>query len=235
MNAKKLIAAASAACLALNGCTFMLWGHNPATSSYSTYQDAGHDQVLAFGRAQRSSGELKQGSLVMMGERYWYALKVDHSEALLPVLNAKLSRRYDITSSDKEQKNLIALPVTLQDKGKHFSSDFCLSYTPANQQERDVLTELKFTAPKESPEHYSRCFYAYGSVFAKPDNAQTDYRFEQPVPVSLRLQHDHTSVNGVNLIHNILWTPFTLALDAAGAVVALPLITLGAITEAASK
>ncbi|WP_038329979.1 hypothetical protein [Kingella kingae] len=223
MFKKSLCTILTAAVLSQSSCTTLfLWGKNPPTTHTTTYQDIGSDQVHAFGRAERDSNQLKAGSLLMMGDKYWYALDADDSTNLLPVLNAKLTNHYQIYYGDEI---LTAMPVVLTEKSR-FSSDFCLKYTPAGSlktQEAQTLQSLQFKPLGKQPETYARCFYTNGTLFAKPMQSPVDYRFEQVVPVKLSQEITHSKINGENLIGNILFTPIALAIDAMIGIVVLPL------------
>ncbi|MDK4689134.1 hypothetical protein [Kingella negevensis] len=111
-----------------------MWAENPAFSTRYSFQDAGTDNVRAFGVTQKATSQLKVGRMIMMGDKYWYALHKGDSDTLLPVMNAKLSQHYQIFDNINQQE-LTAMPVKIFDKGKHFYTDFCLRYTNPTAQE----------------------------------------------------------------------------------------------------
>lgn len=207
--------------LSLSGCTIALWSMNPASKTTYNYQDAGIDKVYAFGQTQKDSSQLKAGSLVMMGEKYWYALDKNAAQQLLPVLNAKLARQYQI--KDHYHNDVEGLPVDIQHKEQRFTSDFCLHYTTHNAKEIAILQDLSFKQWDKQPATYTKCFVNLGKVFAKPVSAKADYRFEQSVPVVLRVRTESKDVNVINLLNNIVMTPFAVA----GDLVILPLVGIG--------
>lgn len=196
--------------LSLNACTAMLW-NNPVSETKRRYQDAGMDKVYAFGQTQQDSPQLKAGSLLMMGDKYWYALDKETAQRLLPVLNAKLARQYQIKEFNYEDAK--GLPVTIMAKNQRFESNFCLHYQTNDVKEIAVLQNLSFKKYERQPETYAHCFYISGNIFAKPVSAKADYRFEQSVPVVLRVETEHKSVNVFNLLNNLLLTPLTLVGD----------------------
>lgn len=229
----KLVLLLSAA-LSAGGCTSAMWsGGGSAVSTQEIYHRLGEDKVHAFGHIRTDSGQLQQGSLVMMGERYWYVVEPQASERLLSVLNAKLQHRYQIFSV-KERERLTALselPVTIEDTAGKFNSRFCLRYpldtSPNNKQaaqENKVLLALRFrqVSQESSLTTYERCFSPTGQMYDKPLQVKQNYRFEQYVPVKLQTVERKKVVSGPKLLRNIVLTPFTLAGDAAFIVIGVP-------------
>lgn len=218
-----------AAFIALNltGCiTAHMWDTAPINESTISYQAIGNDKVHAFGIAQTDSAQLKSGSLIMMGERYWYALETQDSGIITPVLSAKLSKRYEIFDT-KNQQALLSLPVHLSGEkhSAYFSSNFCLRYQldeHSKDQEALLLTQLEFIANQENPLQYHRCLSAHGNIFTTPAQHTTQHVFEQYVPVSLYVQHIENKNNVDNLILNTLMTPIALAADAVIGVALVP-------------
>lgn len=198
--------------LSLNACTARLWETNPVSETKRRYQDAGMDKVYAFGQTQQDSPQLKAGSLLMMGDKYWYALDKETAQRLLPVLNAKLARQYQIKDYFTHE-DAKGLPVTIMAKNQRFESNFCLHYQTNDVKEIAVLQNLSFKKYEMLPETYAHCFNIAGNIFAKPVSAKADYRFEQSVPVVLRVETEHKSVNVFNLLNNLLVTPLTLVGD----------------------
>ncbi|ULJ69744.1 thiosulfate sulfurtransferase [Wielerella bovis] len=215
--------------LSLNGCTMMLWGLKPFYTTDYHYQDAGMDNVYAFGQIQQDNPQLKAGSLLMMGDKYWYALDKDTAQRLLPVLNAKLARQYQI--KDYSHDDVKGLPVTIYTENQRFNSNFCLHYTTRDAKEITVLQDLSFKKWDKQPETYVRCFLNNGEIFSKPVSAKSDYRFEQSVPVVLQVRTESKNVDVGDLLGRILVTPLTLAAD----VVLIPIGLLGAFVGSVSK
>lgn len=219
----------------LNGCvTGHLWSEATSDDISISYQDIGSDKIHAFGQVKTTTAQLEAGSLIMMGERYWYVLNPDSSEDIQTVLNAKLSQRYQIFDHNN-RKPLPALPAVLsEEKDPTFSSRFCLRYdipehlsaTQAAQEQTELLRE-KFTPAAEMPQQYHRCFSAVGKTFSKPENFKVDYRFEQYVPVSLEMRRtEKKSKDMLDVLLTIVATPIALTTDAAIAVVAVPALLL---------
>ncbi|SMB89786.1 hypothetical protein SAMN05660772_01405 [Pasteurella testudinis DSM 23072] len=224
------------AVLSAGGCTSAMWGSGTAVDTQDIYHRLGEDKVHAFGYARADSGQLKQGSLVMMGERYWYVVEPQASERLLPVLNAKLQHSYQIFSPGANKEQLVELPVTIEDESGKFSSSFCLRYpvdTSQNNkqaaQEKTALQALRFRPISEEPSlmTYERCFSARGQLYDKPLQVKQNYRFEQYVPVKLQTAERKTVVkSGSKLLRNIVLTPLTLVGDAVVTVIAVPIFAI---------
>ncbi|MGV7079360.1 hypothetical protein ACWA5Z_11295 [Testudinibacter sp. P80/BLE/0925] len=219
------------AALSVGGCTSAMWGSGTAVGTQDIYHRLGEDKVHAFGHVRTDSGQLQQGSLVMMGERYWYVVEPHASERLLPALNAKLQHRYQIFSVEGRER-LTELPVTIEDTVGKFNSRFCLRYpleTSQNSkqaaQENKVLLALRFRqiSQESSLTTYERCFWQNGQLYDKPLQVKQNYRFEQYVPVKLQtVEHKTVVKSGPNLLRNIVLTPFTLVGDVVVTVIAVP-------------
>ncbi|MDO4879084.1 MAG: thiosulfate sulfurtransferase [Neisseria sp.] len=215
------------AALALNACTAMLWGMFPASNTETISREIGSDQVRAFGVVRDKNSQLAVGSLVMMGDKYWYVVDLDSSQKTAAVLNAGLPQRYAINKGETGGEGELSVYI---EPNQRFRSSFCLKYTPEQPQEAAKLEQLGFKrrkAGQEEGKEYIQCFDIAGSFYAKPQQAKRDYRFESPVPVRLMTKESKTSVNAENLVRNLLFTPVTLALDAAGGVLMLPALLLG--------
>lgn len=215
----------------LSGCmTHHLWSSDNTPNIY--YQNIGSDKIHAFGHRKTATEQIAAGSLIMMGERYWYALDPTSSNTMQAVLTAKLSQRYQIFDA-KDSEALLALPALLSDeKNPTFSSRFCLRYDipahlPKNQaaQEQAELQRLAFNRQTDMPQQYRRCFKAAGQTFAKPENSTADHHFEHYLPVSLEMTKVETQQkSAADVLGNIIMTPIALVADAAIAVVAVPAI-----------
>ncbi|MDO4879468.1 MAG: hypothetical protein Q3966_09305 [Neisseria sp.] len=211
-----------AACLAalmLNACTAMLWRTFPADGTETSVREIGSDQVRAFGIVRDKNSQLAVGSLVMMGDKYWYVVDTEPSRKAAAVLNAGLPQRYTIGRGETGRHGELSVYL---EPGQRFRSPFCLKYTPEQPQETAKLEQLGFNksqkiGEKENKE-YIQCFSISGSFYAKPQQAKQDYRFESPVPVRLMVMDSKTGVDPLTLVRNILFTPVTLALDAVGGV-----------------
>ncbi|MCF7530201.1 hypothetical protein ACOR62_07405 [Neisseria lisongii] len=236
MLVKKATAAVLIATLSLNGCTtVMTWSVNTPYSDTTHRHQVAKENVYAFGMTKADSEQLKKGSLVMMGERYWFAVNPDDSAKLTDVLAAKLDKQFDIVD-EYVHRPLQALPVELKAaEGNDFVSEFCLRYTPQKPSETAELQRLQFKLNNAGKNTYIRCLRATGQYFAAPQQAQPDYRFQKTVPVEVYYETSEKHTDKVKLAANILSTPFTLAIDAAATVVALPLAVLGVLGSAFNR
>lgn len=215
--------------LSLTGCTLLLWGENPATSNYTVHHNNGTDHIHAFGRAQQNSKQIPQGSLVMMGERYWYIINLGDSNELFTVLSSGLSKPYIIQKRGGEAGS-DTLRATLNEQAQRFTSDVCLSYhlDPSQagtyQNEKITLENIGFTPDEADSNTYRQCYSTDGHYYVTPEQTiAAEYQFAQRIPVKLTTTETRTEANVDNIISNTLMTPATLALDAVGAVIILPL------------
>lgn len=217
-----------AASLTLSGCTIALWGVNDVREQDLITHELGQDSITAFGQVRAANSQFAPGSLVMMGQRYWYVLNPEDSQAIAPVLNAGLPKRYQIAGRHTHDE-LQALPVEVESGGKGgFSSHFCLHYPQdgISAQEKTTLEKLGFKTVGKMPPAYRYCAEIEGKFYATTAQVAQDYRFAQRVPVSLYAIERKETINGGRVIGNVLLTPFTLALDAVGAVIAVPAMML---------
>ena len=130
-----------------------------------------------------------------------------------------------------------ALPVELESPEKQtFSSKFCLRYDTNKAADIAKLEKLAFKSVElDGKTVYTRCVSAKGNYYATPNTVAEDYRFEKSVPVRIYYKEAKTKTDGWKLTNNILQTPFTLALDAVGAVLVLPLTALGKAADTVRK
>lgn len=208
-------------------CTSVVWngGVYDADRAIDTHitHTTQHDQIHGFAR-------LPSGDLMMLGERYWYAVRPDVSGDLQQVLQANLPWRYQITAPYSGEK-WTALPILLQ-TNQTFSSQFCLDYlvqhqTPISQQKNEInrLIYLKFQQQLK-PNVYRKCFAIVGKVHA-PQQAKFDQKFHTTIQVNLQIEQATTKIQSDKLARNILLTPFALAADAVSGMMMLPALILG--------
>lgn len=233
---RKTTAVVLTATLTLNGCTVMLWGMNDPFSKTTTLHTVAKDRIHAFGTVAKDNPQLEKGSLVMMGGTYWFVVNPEDSAKLAGVLNVKLDKPFQTVQHNPRFEHK-ALPVELESpESQNFSSDFCLRYDTAKAADIAKLTQIGFKPFElDGKTIYTRCVSARGTYYATPQNLKADYRFEQSIPVELYYPVTKKHTDGWKLAGNILQTPLTLALDAVGAVVMLPVAALGAISDAAKK
>ena len=204
----------------LAGCTALLWGDEDE----AVRVDAGADAIYAFGVADEAArGQLGAGSLVMMGERFWYVLFASAAADLLPVLQADLPQRFRVFDA-QARAELAALPVVVSGLGdSDFSSEFCLVY-PADAALLDRLEALAFFQVKGGD--FVRCFAARGVVYASPRRVAPVYRFESVVPVALEKLVFRPRGGLARTVGKVLLSPVALAADALGAVSVYPVAAL---------
>lgn len=127
--------------LSLNGClTEQLWQEDKKVEKI-TFHPITSDQVHSFGIVNKDNDQLEKGSIVMMGEKYWFVINAKDSKDLTPILNVKLDKKFQIADAKKYKKDLKALPVVVNnEKEADFTTDFCLRY---DTQKADEIAKLK--------------------------------------------------------------------------------------------
>ena len=222
--------------LTLNGCTTDLWERNSPFHQTITEKTVAKDNIYAFGVVAQDNTQLETGSLVMMGGKYWFVVNPKDSAKLKAVLDVKLDKQFQMVQQNPRYA-YEALPVELKSpEAQTFSSDFCLRYDTQKVAEIAKLKQLAFK-PVELDDKtvYTRCISTEGHYYATPKNVAEDRRFDTAVPVRIYYTETKKSTDVQKLTENILQTPFTLALDAVGAVIAIPFVVIGEIVDASRK
>lgn len=235
---RKTTAAVLAATLMLNGCTLMLWGMNNPVSETITRKHVDKDQIRAFSVVAEDNAQLEKGSLVMMGGKYWFVVNPEDSAKLTGILKAGLDKPFQIVEDTPSYARHQALPVKLESPGsQNFSTDgLCLRYDTDRPDDIAKLKQLEFKAVKlDKQTIYTRCVSAKGKYYATPQKLNADYHFEQSVPVEIYYMVEGKYTDKLKLFGNILYTPPLLILDAAGAVLALPIAALIAASNSSDK
>ncbi|HGO8654994.1 TPA: hypothetical protein ACLBB2_000956 [Neisseria meningitidis] len=235
---RKTTAAVLAATLMLNGCTFMLWGMNDPFIQTTDRKHVDKDQIRAFGVVAKDNAQLEKGSLVMMGGKYWFVVNPEDSAKLTGILKAGLDKPFQIVEDTPSYARHQALPVKLESPGsQNFSTDgLCLRYDTDRPDDIAKLKQLEFKAVKlDKQTIYTRCVSAKGKYYATPQKLNADYHFEQSVPVEIYYMVEGKYTDKLKLFGNILYTPPLLILDAAGAVLALPIAALIAASNSSDK
>lgn len=235
---RKTTAAVLAATLMLNGCTAMMWGMNDPFSQTTAYKHVDKDQIRAFGVVAKDNAQLEKGSLVMMGGKYWFVVNPEDSAKLTGILKAGLDKPFQIVEDTPSYARHQALPVKLESPGsQNFSTEgLCLRYDTDRPDDIAKLKQLGFKAVKlDNQTIYTRCVSAKGKYYATPQKLNADYHFEQSVPVEIYFMVEGKYTDKLKLFGNILYTPPLLILDAAGAVLALPIAALIAATNSSDK
>lgn len=235
---RKTTAAVLAATLMLNGCTLMLWGMNNPVSETITRKHVDKDQIRAFGVVAEDNAQLEKGSLVIMGGKYWFVVNPEDSAKLTGILKAGLDKPFQIVEDTPSYARHQALPVKLESPGsQNFSTGgLCLRYDTDRPDDIAKLKQLEFKAVKlDNQTIYTRCVSAKGKYYATPQKLNADYHFEQSVPVEIYFMVEGKYTDKLKLFGNILYTPPLLILDAAGAVLALPIAALIAASNSSDK
>ena len=236
MKFRHFVPALLISALTLNGCTAFLWGGNNPFHKTTTEKTVAKDKIHAFGVVAKDNTQLETGSLVMMGKKYWFVVNPKDSAKLKAVLDAKLSKRFQMVQQNPKQV-YEALPVELKSpEAQTFRSNFCLRYDTQKAAEVAKLKQLAFKPVKlDGKTVYTRCVSAEGHYYATPKNVAEDRRFDTAVPVRIYYVETKTSTDVWKLTGNILKTPFTLALDAVGAVIAGSYAVIGEIVDDSRK
>lgn len=224
------LAITAAVTLSLSGCiTANMWDKNSPNTSKAVHHSVATDKIHSFGIVNQNNSQLDRGSIIMMGEKYWFVINTKDSENLADILNVKLDKQFQIVNSDNYDKSLRALPVELRnEKEADFTSKFCLRYDTHKTDEVAKLKNLSFkTENSKNKTFYYRCVHANGKYYATPKNLPADYKFEQSVPVSISYTTYKDHFSGAKLAGNIVKTPFTLAADAIGSVILIPFLMFG--------
>lgn len=222
----------------LNGCTFMLWGMNDPFIQTTDRKHVDKDQIRAFGVVAEDNAQLEKGSLVMMGGKYWFVVNPEDSAKLTGILKAGLDKPFQIVEDTPSYARHQALPVKLESPAsQNFSTDgLCLRYDTDRPDDIAKLKQLEFKAVKlDKQTIYTRCVSAKGKYYATPQKLNADYHFEQSVPVEIYYMVEGKYTDKLKLFGNILYTPPLLILDAAGAVLALPIAALIAASNSSDK
>ncbi|EPI0122765.1 hypothetical protein FRP15_000020 [Neisseria gonorrhoeae] len=228
---RKTTAAVLAATLILNGCTMMLRGMNNPVSQTITRKHVDKDQMRAFGVVAEDNAQLEKGSLVMMGGKYWFAVNPEDSAKLTGLLKAGLDKPFQIVEDTPSYARHQALPVKFEAPGsQNFSTGgLCLRYDTGRPDDIAKLKQLEFKAVKlDNRTIYTRCVSAKGKYYATPQKLNADYHFEQSVPADIYYTVTEKHTDKSKLFGNILYTPPLLILDAAAAVLVLPMALIAA-------
>ncbi|EMT0402894.1 hypothetical protein Q4L27_000279 [Neisseria gonorrhoeae] len=228
---RKTTAAVLAATLILNGCTMMLRGMNNPVSQTITRKHVDKDQIRAFGVVAEDNAQLEKGSLVMMGGKYWFAVNPEDSAKLTGLLKAGLDKPFQIVEDTPSYARHQALPVKFEVPGsQNFSTGgLCLRYDTGRPDDIAKLKQLEFKAVKlDNRTIYTRCVSAKGKYYATPQKLNADYHFEQSVPADIYYTVTEKHTDKSKLFGNILYTPPLLILDAAAAVLVLPMALIAA-------
>ena len=222
--------------LTLNGCTTDLWERNTPFHQTTTEKTVAKDNIQAFGVVAQDNTQLETGSLVMMGKKYWFVVNPKDSAKLKAVLDVKLDKQFQMVQQNPRYV-YEALPVELKSpEAQTFRSNFCLRYDTQKAAEVAKLKQLAFKPVKlDGKTVYTRCVSAEGHYYATPKNVAEDRRFDTAVPVRIYYTETKKSTDVQKLTENILQTPFTLALDAVGAVIAVPYVVVSEIIDASRK
>lgn len=236
MKFRRFVPALLISALTLNGCTVFLWGENNPFHKTTTEKTVAKDNIQAFGVVAKDNTQLETGSLVMMGGKYWFVVNSKDSAKLKAILDAKLSKRFQMVRQNPKQV-YEALPVELKSpEAQTFRSNFCLRYDTQKVAEIVKLKQLAFKPVElDGKTVYTRCISAEGHYYATPKNVAEDRHFDTAVPVRIYYTETKTSTDVWKLTGNILKTPLALALDAVGVVIAGSYAVIGEIVDDSRK
>ena len=72
----------------LSGCaTAMFWHGNNPNESKEVQQTVAKDKIYSFAVVNKNNSQLPEGSLVMIGEKYWFVINPNDSAQLINILN----------------------------------------------------------------------------------------------------------------------------------------------------
>ena len=236
MKFRRFVPALLISALTLNGCTNDLWERNSPFHKTTTEKTVAKDNIQAFGVVAKDNTQLETGSLVMMGGKYWFVVNSKDSAKLKAILDAKLSKRFQMVRQNPKQV-YEALPVELKSpEAQTFRSNFCLRYDTQKVAEIVKLKQLAFKPVElDGKTVYTRCISAEGHYYATPKNVAEDRHFDTAVPVRIYYTETKTSTDVWKLTGNILKTPLALALDAVGVVIAGSYAVIGEIVDDSRK
>ncbi len=216
----------------LSGCTTLfLMESIKFDNSYRRTKEK--DTLVAFGRTKENSKDMPANQFLMLGQKYVYLITQSqydiqgrqsaNNEKLANILNAKLSRPFEI-STGENSSNKGYFPVDLDKDTQKFSSYFCLNYhanTALSKQEQALeqktLDNLQFLTHKDGRRYL--CMTINGKAYSKPDNMVYQHRFKNPVPIQLNVAYE-----GINTAPalRVLGLPFAVVTD----IVTLPVQAL---------
>lgn len=214
--------------LSQTACTSVVWNGgiydaDRAIQTHTVIQTTAQDPIYAMTRLPDNSGEWS-GSLILLGEQYWYALQTDISEPVMAAFTADLSQPYQLTAPYRGNV-LSVLPITITDK-QQFSSDFCLDYHATQPEEIAKLQQLAFQVQAQ-PQHYRQCYAITGKIYAKPSRFTVDYRLRTNITAQLTFEQNQIDIHAGKLAMNLLLTPWALAVDTVSGMIMLPVLMIG--------
>ena len=215
-----------AVALALGGCmTAQQWTKNPPLTTVNDDRAFGGDNLVAFGQVSEDRPPLQAGSLILVGQIYWFAVNKAESAELMRVLTSDLPRQFLFTDQSGS-KTYQVLTVILDEKDRqHFTSEVCLRYDTTEPTEVAKLQALDFLPRKIGNEPaYGRCLLMNGSLFIKPPNLPYDQRFQQDknLPIEIKVRHSKREADVMNIVSNLATLPATLSADTVGSVIMSP-------------
>ena len=222
---KKALIPTLAACLLLGGCMTGIMWERMAGDQYEFAADES-DNITAFAVATADSSQFKKGSLIMVGEKYWYVLDQDkESPQHLAQLRAQFPKAFSFKSKgdleeNKRYRNNTFVLESRQENGT-FRSEYCLGYQTDNPTEAKQLAALGFD---KKPDGYETCSAVTGKIYAVGNlKVPAEYRFESRLPVQIGHSYIKSASVGKKAAA-VLFTPFTLAADAIATVTVYPIM-----------
>lgn len=223
---KKALIPTLAACLLLGGCMTGIMWERMAGDQYEFAADES-DNITAFAVATADSSQLKKGSLILVGEKYWYVLdQGEENTRRLAQLRAQFPKAFSFKSkgnleaNKRYKNNTFVLERREEEKGS-FRSEYCLGYKTDNPAEAKQLAALGFD---KKPDGYETCSAVTGKMYAVGNlKVPAEYRFESRLPVQLGRSYGKSAPAG-NKVAAALLTPLALAADAVATVTVYPIM-----------
>ncbi|WP_315360115.1 hypothetical protein [Neisseria bacilliformis] len=226
MKPRKTLIPALAACLLLGGCMTGIMWERVAGYQYEFAADE-RDNITAFAVATADSSQFKKGSLIMVGEKYWYVLdQGEENTRRLAQLRAQFPKAFSFKSkgdleANKHYKNNTFVLERREEEDGSFRSEYCLGYQTDNPAEAKQLAALGFD---KKPDGYETCSAVTGKIYAVGNlKVPAEYRFESRLPVQVGRSYAKVPSSGQKVAAALL-TPLTLAADAVATVTVYPIM-----------
>lgn len=181
------------------------------------------DTLLGFGIASEDSAPLSKGQIIIIGEKYWYAIDPTSDNELRAILETPFENAYTI-----EPPTIKITHDTTKNQNAEFSVEpIFLSYkeqtqlSKNEQQQRiDFLKKIGFQFDDRNAERHWNYYLSgiKGTVYRIDLNQRPQLQsFTQTIPLSLHWEITKPSKMIAPI--KILLTPFTLAADVASSII----------------
>ena len=219
------------AIFALGGCTVAQWKKNPAFQKIPQYSEPESDRLTSFRLTQRQSGDIPAGTLIMIGEKYWYLLDQESSKELTRYVETKLSHGYifNKTFDDKTLTLTVADPAS-----RRFTIFFDLRYENPSVQDRAAIKARHLFSAGEGGwkgatenDGYFAFISLEGHYYPAPVALPEDRALSNSIPINIRTQiGEKNKFHADNFVFNVLTTPGNLLGDILLGAVILPVFAI---------